>query len=62
MPHVLSAVNIYSKLVKIAHIQVRSFVSKPYFSHKVSVHFYSLAPTRNKCVYAQSVVFLVLLV
>jgi hypothetical protein len=35
-------------------------VSKPYFS-TVSDHFYSLAPKRNKCVYALSVPFLVLL-
>jgi hypothetical protein len=31
------------------------FVSKPSFLNKVSVHFYSLASTRNKCVYALSV-------
>jgi hypothetical protein len=31
------------------------------FSHKVSIHFYSLAPMRNKCVYVLSVIFLVLL-
>jgi hypothetical protein len=29
-----SAVNIYSKIMKIRHIQVRRFVSKPYFSTK----------------------------
>jgi hypothetical protein len=32
------------------------------FFHTVSFHFYSLAPTRNKCVYALSVPSLVLLV
>jgi hypothetical protein len=34
MPHVISAVNIYSKIMKITHIQVRSSVSKPYFPTK----------------------------
>jgi hypothetical protein len=54
------AVNIYSEIMKMTHIQVRRFVTEPYFS-TVSIHFYRLAPTRNKCVYALSVPFLVLL-
>jgi hypothetical protein len=33
MPMPFSAVNIYSKVMKITHIEVR-FVSKPYFSTK----------------------------
>jgi hypothetical protein len=41
------------------YIQVRRFVSKTYFS-TVSTHFYSLAPTWNKCVYALSVPYFVL--
>jgi hypothetical protein len=60
MPHVFSN----SKFL------LKNYVNNTYSSDKVrlqtlffsvSFHFYSLAPTRNKCVYALSVPFLVLL-
>jgi hypothetical protein len=48
--------------MKTTHIQVRRFVFKPYFStQSPSVHFYSLAPMRNNCLYALPVLLLVLL-
>jgi hypothetical protein len=46
--------------MKVTHIQVRSF-SPNFLSHKASVHFYSLEPTRNKGVYALSLQLLVVL-
>jgi hypothetical protein len=43
-----------------AYSSEKVFLQTPIF-HKVSVHLYSLAPTRNKCVYVLSVPFLALL-
>jgi hypothetical protein len=34
MPHVSFSVNVYSKIMKVTNIEVRRFVSKPYFSTK----------------------------
>jgi hypothetical protein len=61
MPHVIfRSKYLFKKIMKTTHVQVRIFVSKPYFS-AVSVHFYNLASMRNKGVCAPSVPFLVLL-
>jgi hypothetical protein len=56
MPHVFSAVNIYSKIMKITHSSEKVCLQTLFF-HKVSVHFYSLA-LRNKGMYALLVPFL----
>jgi hypothetical protein len=55
------AVNIYFKIIKISHIELRMFCLQTLFFNKVSVRFYSLAPMRNKCVCTLSVPFLDLL-
>jgi hypothetical protein len=47
--------------MKITHAYSSEVCLQTLFSHKVSVNCYSLAPMTNKCVYALSVPFLVLL-
>jgi hypothetical protein len=54
MSHVFSAINIHSKIIKITHSSEKVCLQTLFF-HKVSIHSYSLAPMRNKCVYTLSV-------